>query len=87
MAVYMVERDPMEMSLEQLDLMQQKVVEMSKRFVEDGRPVRYLRSVYVPSESHCLSFFESPSPVFVRDVNEAAQIPFKKILHVIDLTP
>ncbi len=87
MAVYMVERDPIGMSLEQLDEMQQMADVMSQRFTEDGRPVHYLRSVYIPSQSQCLSFFESSSAAFVRDVNEAAQIPFTRIVQVIDLTP
>ncbi len=87
MAIYMVERDPIGMSLERLDEMQQVVVVMSQRFTEDGRPVKYLRSVYIPSQSQCLSFFESASAAFVRDVNEASQVPFTRIVQVIDLTP
>ncbi len=87
MAVYMVDRDHMEMSPEQLSVMQQMAVDMSQRFTEDGRPVHYIRSVYVPSEAHCFSFFESSSVLFVRDVYEAAQIPFTRIVQVIDLTP
>ncbi len=87
MAVYMVERVPMEMSLEQLDSIQRTAVEMSRRFTDDGRPVQYLRSVYIPGESHWFSLFESSSVLFVQDVNEAAQIPFTRIVQVIDLTP
>ncbi len=87
MAAYMVERDLIEMSLEQLDEMQQMALAMSQQFTQEGRPVQYLRSIYIPSESHCLSFFESPSVVYVRDVNEAAQIPFTRIVQVIDLVP
>ncbi len=87
MAVFMVDLDHMELTLEQLAKMQKKAVDMSQRFTEDERPVQYLRSVYIPSEAHCISFFASPSVVFVRDVNEAAQIPFTRIVQVIELTP
>ncbi len=87
MSVYMVDRKPIEMSPAQLDRMQQRAIEMSQRLTEDGRPVQYLRSVYIPSEAHCLSFFEASSAIYVQDVNEAAQIPFTSIVQVIDLAP
>ncbi len=86
MAVYLVDRDLTGVTQEQLQDMQQMSVKMSRRFSREGRPVRYLRSIYIPSESHCFSLFESSSAVFVRDVNEAAQAPFTRIVQVIDLT-
>ncbi len=87
MAVYLVDLEPGEMTQDQLDKMQILAMDMSQRLTEDGRPVRYLRSIYIPSETRCLSFFESTSANFVRDVNEAARIPFIRIVQVIDLAP
>ncbi len=85
MAVYLVERDTFQISADQLNAMLGAAVEMSHRFAIAGRPVHYLRSIYVPSESRCLSLFEAASAVLVRDVNEAAQIPFTRIVEAIEL--
>ncbi len=87
MAVYLVDRNTSEMLPGQLNNMPHAAVEMSRRFTAAGRPVRYLRSIYVPSESRCLSLFEAPSAALVRDVNEAAQIPFTRILEAFEWTP
>ena len=87
MAIYVVERTLPGITQAELTAVQQAAVEMSKKFTAQSRPVRYLRSVFIPSESQCLSLFEAESAGLVRDVNESAQIPFTRILEAIDLTP
>jgi muconolactone delta-isomerase len=87
MVVYIAERDLTGITQEQLLAIQSAAIEMSARFSAQGRPVRYLRSVYVPSEYRCISLFEAPNARLVRDVNEAAGIPFTRILEAVDLTP
>ena len=56
-------------------------------FSAEGKPVRYIRSMFVPGEAHCMCLFEAPSPDLVREVNEAAQIPFTRVSEAVDLTP
>ena len=46
-----------------------------------------LRSAFVPGEAHCLCFFEVQNPDVVRELNETAGIPFKRIVEAMDLTP
>ena len=87
MPVYVAERHLPGITLERLTAVQMAALEMSRRFTAEGKPVRYLRSVFVPSESHCLSLFEAESAALVRDVNEAAQISFTRIVEALDLTP
>lgn len=87
MPVYVAESYLPGMALEQVAATQKAAMEASQRFTAEGKPVRYLRSVFVPSESHCLSLFEAESAVLVRDVNEAAQIPFTRIVEALDLSP
>ena len=87
MAIYIAERTLPGITREQLAAMEYAAVEMSARFTAQGRSVRYLRSVFVPSESHCLSLFEAESGALVRDVNEAAQLPFTRIVEALDLIP
>ena len=76
MAIYIAERTLPGITHEQLAAMEYAAIEMSARFTAQGRAVRYLRSVFVPSEGHCFSLFEAENGALVRDVNEAAQLPF-----------
>jgi len=87
MTIYLAERHLPGITVEGLMVIQKTTIEMSQRFTTEGKPVRYLRSVFVPSESRCLSLFEAENAVLVRDVNEAAQIPFTRIVEALDFIP
>ena len=52
-----------------------------------GRPVRYIRSTFVPGEARCMCLFEAKTADAVRDVNESAGLPFTRIVEALDLTP
>jgi hypothetical protein len=85
-ALYLVERKQPEISIEQLAATQRAAVEMSQRFTAEGKPARYIRTTLVPSESRCLTLFEAPNAKVVQEVNEAAQIPFDRIIEALELT-
>jgi hypothetical protein len=87
MAVYMVDRDLKGVTMDQLAAAQRRAIETGQQFTAQGKPVRYIRSTFVPGESRCMCLFEAPSPELVREVNEAAQIPFSRIVEALDLTP
>ena len=87
MAVYMVERDLPGITLEQLSGAQKAAIETSQRFSDEGKPVRYMRSTYVPGEAKCMCLFEAPNAQRVKEVNEAAQVPFSRIVEALDLSP
>ena len=87
MAVYMADRDLPGITLEQLAAAQKAAIETSERFTSEGKPVRYIRSTYVPGDSSCRCLFESGNADWVREVNEAANIPFTRIVEAMDLTP
>ena len=87
MQVYMVERSLPGINMEQLAAAQKAAIETSLRFTAEGKDVRYIRTTFVPSEAHCMCLFEAANPDFVRTVNEAAQIPFTRIVEALDLTP
>jgi hypothetical protein len=52
-----------------------------------GKPVRYIRSTFLPAESRCMRLFEAPTRELVREVNETAELPFTRIVEALDLTP
>lgn len=87
MAVYMVERDLKGITMPQLAGAQQAAIATAQRFTADGTPVRYIRSTFVPGEARCMCLFDASSAEDVKRVNEAAQIPYTRIVEALDLTP
>ena len=87
MAVYMVERDLAGIETSALAGAQQAAISTSQRFTADGTPVRYIRSTFVPGESRCMCLFDAQSAEDVRKVNDAAKLPYTRIVEALDLTP
>ena len=87
MGTYMVDRNLPGVTLEQLAAAQKAAIETSKQFTAEGKPVRYIRSTFVPGEAHCMCLFEAANASLVREVNETAKIPFTRIVEAADLTP
>jgi hypothetical protein len=87
MSVYLVDRTLPGITMDQLAAAQKAAIETSQRFSSEGKPVRYIRSTYVPGDAHCMCLFEAADPQLVKDVNKAAQIPFTRISEALDLTP
>ena len=87
MAVYMVERHLPGITMEQLAGAQQAAIATSQRLSAEGRPVRYIRSTFVPQEDRCMCLFEAPDPQLVQEVNDTAQIPYTRVVEAKDLTP
>ena len=72
MPVFMVDRDLPGITMDQLAAAQRAAIETSRQFTAEGKPVRYIRSTFVPGESHCMCLFEAPTPDLVREVNNEA---------------
>ncbi|HEX5731599.1 MAG TPA: DUF4242 domain-containing protein [Blastocatellia bacterium] len=87
MTVYMVERDLPGITTDQLAAAQKAAIEKGQEMTADGKEVRYIRSIFVPGDSKCMCMFEAADPEVVRELNEAAQIPFTEIKEALDLTP
>lgn len=51
----------------------------------EGRSVRSLRSIFTPGESRCQCLFEAASADLVQAANEAAQIPYSRIVIAVDI--
>jgi len=87
MAVFMVDRKLPGITMEQLAAAQKSAIETSKDFTAKGKPVRYIRSMFLPEEARCMCMFEAQTPQDVKEVNETAKIPFTRIVKAEDLTP
>jgi hypothetical protein len=86
MAVYLVERDLSGIRVEQLAAAQLAAIRTSQQFSQAGMPVRYIRSTFVPTDGHCACLFEALDPIAVRQVNDAAGLPYFRIVEALDLT-
>lgn len=87
MSVYAVERTLPGITLDQLAAAQQAAIATSGRFTADGKAVRYIRTTWVPEEAQVTCLFEAGSPDLVKEVNDAAGIPYTRVLEAMDLTP
>lgn len=87
MTVYMVERELKGIQMEQLAAAQKQAIQTAEAFTAEGKPVRYIRSTFVPEEGTCMCLFEAESEAHVSEVNETAEIPFSRIVEALDLTP
>ena len=87
MKVYMVDRDLPGITMEQLAAAQKAAIATSEQFTLEGKPVRYIRSTFVPADQHCMCLFEAADANMVKAVNEKAQIPFLRISEALDLRP
>lgn len=87
MPVYMVDRNLPGVRSEQLAAAQKAAIETCQQFTAKGTPVRYLRTTFVPGEARCMCLFEAARAGIVRRVNEAAKIPYTRVVDALDLTP
>ena len=87
MPVYMADRNLPGITMDQLAAAQKAAIETSKKFSAQGKKVRYIRSTFVPAESHCMCLFEADNADLVKQVNETAKLPFTRIIEAKDLTP
>lgn len=87
MTVFMVERSLKGIAMDALAAAQQRAISTTARFRDQGTSVRYIRTTFVPAEGCCMCLFEAETEAVVKQVNEAAQIPFDRIVAALDLTP
>lgn len=80
MARYMVERHLPGFGEDQLAEAAGKAKETTAKMREEGKPVRYQRSTFVPGEEKCYCLFEGSSEEEVREANERAELPFERIV-------
>src|SRR5215208_5760527 len=86
MAIYMVDRDLPRITAAGLTALQQSAMLASEQLTVTGRPVRYIRSMFIPGEARCLCLFEAQDDATVAAVNELAGLSFTRIVAALDLT-
>lgn len=87
MPVYVAERKLRGLTVEVLDTAQKSLIETSARFIDNGKPVRYIRTLYMPGESRCMCLFEAANLQIVKEVTDTAGISYDRVQEAVDLTP
>ena len=83
MTQFMVERHLPGITPEQLTAAVARAKSVTSDMTKQGKPVRYLRSTYLPSEEKSFCLFEASSADQVKEeANEIAQIPVQRIVEV-----
>ncbi|MDF2231735.1 DUF4242 domain-containing protein [Albimonas sp. CAU 1670] len=87
MSVYMVERSLKGISMEDLAAAQSAAIAAAGDMRGRGEEIRYIRSTFAPSDGRCMCLFESDSADRVRALNDAAGLPYDRVVEAMDLTP
>ena len=66
---------------------QKAAIDTSKQLTKLGKPVEYIRSMFVPGEDKCMCLFEAENADTVKQVNDTAKIPYTRVVEAMDLTP
>lgn len=87
MPLFAVERDLSHVPPERFRSELKGLVSACARFKGVGKRVRYISSAVFPAEARGLCLFGAEQPQWIREVNEAAGLPYSRIFAVLDLTP
>ncbi len=87
MKTFAVERNLRGLSMNDLADAQKLAIATADSLTDAGRTIAYLRSVFVPEDGRCTCLFAAENEDTVRQLNERAQLPFTKIVEVLDLQP
>ena len=80
MPKYMVERYLPGITTDQLSGAAARAKSTTAQMSEEGTPVRYLRSTFIPGEDKCYCLFEGPSAEAVEEANKRADIPYERVV-------
>ena len=83
MARYLVERHLPKFNSDQLIAAAGRAKSVTAQMTQEGTPVRYLRSFFIPGEEKCFCLFDGPSASAVQQANERAELPFERIVEAI----
>ena len=87
MALFVVKRDLPGITPELLQSAGIRAKTCCSEITDEGQPVRWVRSFFLPetAQTHC--YFEGPSASVIEEANQRARIPFTQILEVVEMTP
>jgi hypothetical protein len=87
MACYVVARHLPGITPDALTIAGLRAESCAAEMTDEGTPIKWLRSFFIPKteKTHC--HFDAPSADAVKEVNERANIPFSEIHEAQELVP
>ena len=85
MPKYMVERHLPGITSDQLSAAAARAKSTTAQMSEEGTPIRYLRSTFVPGEEKCYCLFDGPSADAVEQANKRAEIPYERVVEAMHI--
>ena len=87
MPLYVAKRDLPGITPEMLQSAGMRAKTCCAEMTQEGQPVRWIRSFFLPSTAQTHCYFEAPSQQAVEEANRRARIPFTQIVEVVEMTP
>ncbi len=87
MPIFVVERELPGITPEALQSAGLRAKSCCAEMTSEGKPVRWVRSFFLPETSRTHCYFEGPDADAVAEANERARIPFVRISAVAEMTP
>jgi hypothetical protein len=84
---FMVERYVPGLSIDEFTEAVQRAAAAAETMTEQGTPVSYLRSVYVPADECSFCCFEAMHPGAVREANRRASVPLWRVVRAVLIEP
>ena len=85
MTKYVVERYLPGLTSDQLAAAAGSAKRTTAAMRQEGTPVQYLRSTFIPGEEKCFCLFEGPSAEAVRTANDRARLPYERIVEAMHI--
>jgi hypothetical protein len=86
MPKYLVERHLPGLTEDQFAAAASRAKQTTARMTEEGTPVRYLRSTFVPGEDKVFCLFEGPTAELILEANDRAQLPYKRVVEAVHIS-
>ena len=87
MSVFMVERNLKGISMEDLAGAQRAAIATAESMRAEGEEIHYIRSTFAPDDGRCMCLFDGKSAAQVAQLNDAAGLPYDRVVAAMDLTP
>ena len=81
----MVERHLPGITSDQLSAAATRAKSVTVQMSDEGIPVRYLLSTFVPGEEKCYCLFDGPSADAVEQANKRAEIPYERVVEAMHI--
>lgn len=87
MTVFLVERYLPGVTPEQIAAATARAEEAARGMSDEGTPLRYVGSTFLPGDESCLCLFDGPSAEDVAEVNRRAEFAFERVVPAVLLEP